>query len=165
MKKSFTLIELLVVTVIVLIFSGISLARYNDFTQQLKLKSEAKKLIDIIELAKKKSLTSELIVTPNVTPPTFCSDFSGYRVTLNANSYSLNFCCNSSCGTSLNTYDFDPKVSIVSTTGNLDFPPRLLNIELSISPITLKNNLINQCINIWISNIGVVELDEALADC
>ena len=74
-NKAFTLIELLVVSVIILTFSGTILAQYNQQTQQLKLKNEAKKMIDVMELAKKKAVTSELIPTPNVTPPSFCTNY------------------------------------------------------------------------------------------
>ena len=59
-SKGFTLIELIVVMGILSIFSGIFLARYNENASQLKLKNEAKKLIDVLELAKKKALNGDL---------------------------------------------------------------------------------------------------------
>jgi prepilin-type N-terminal cleavage/methylation domain-containing protein len=167
--KGFTLIELLVVSVIILSFSGTILAQYNQQTQQLKLKNEAKKLIDVMELAKKKAITSDLIPTPNVTPPTFCTDFTGYQFILKTNnSYSLNYCCNSSCPTVLNTYSLDSKIVItnpVALPDSLVFTPLMKVFNTTFSSITLKNTVINKCLIISISPIGIIELNEALTDC
>ncbi|MEK7495679.1 MAG: prepilin-type N-terminal cleavage/methylation domain-containing protein, partial [Patescibacteria group bacterium] len=60
MKKSsgFTLIEILVVTTITLIFLGVGLVQYNANTERFKLKNEGKKLVDVLELAKKKALSA-----------------------------------------------------------------------------------------------------------
>ncbi|MFA6533001.1 MAG: prepilin-type N-terminal cleavage/methylation domain-containing protein [Patescibacteria group bacterium] len=167
--KGFTLIELLVVSVIILTFSGIILAQYNQQTQQLKFKNEAKKMIDIMELARKKAITSDLIPTPNVTPPTFCTDFTGYQFILKTNSsYSLNYCCNSSCITVLNTYNLDSKIVITSPVAlpdSLVFTPLMKVFNRNFTSITLKNTVLNKCLVISISPIGVIELDENLTDC
>lgn len=168
-KKGFTLIEILVVSVIILTFSGTILAQYNQQTQQLKLKNEAKKMIDVMELAKKKAVTSDLIPTPNVTPPTFCTNFSGYQFILKTNSsYSLNYCCNSSCPTVLNTYNLDSKIVIVSPIAlpnSLVFTPLMKVFNRTFTSVTLKNIVINKCVNINILPIGVIELVETLTDC
>ena len=76
----FTLIELLVVISISLISLGLSLPRYNDSASQLKLKNEGKKLVDVLELAKKKALSADLFDKN-------CANFSGYRVTSALGSY------------------------------------------------------------------------------
>lgn len=168
-SKAFTIIEILVVSVIILTFSGTILAQYNQQTQQLKLKNEAKKLIDIMELAKKKALTSDLIPTPNVTPPTFCTNFTGYQFILKTNSsYSLNYCCNSSCPTVLNTYNLDSKIVItdpVALPNSLVFTPLMKVFNRTFTSISLKNTVINKCLDITISPIGIIELDETLTDC
>ncbi len=158
MKKSFTLIELLVVISIILIFLGVSLVQYNAYTEQAKLKNDGKKLLDVIELAKKKSLSSDL-------QDKNCSNFTGYQLTLNTNNYSLIFCCNSICSTNTNTYNFNPNISISSGTGNLNFPPLMTGANMTINSVQLKNSVINKCINISISTIGIVELDETLIGC
>lgn len=167
--KGFTLIELLVVSVIILTFSGTILAQYNQQTQQLKLKNEAKEMIDVMELAKKKALTADLIPTPNVTPPTFCTNFTGYQFILKTNiSYSLNYCCNLSCPTVLNTYNLDSKIVITNPTAlpnSLVFTPLMKVFNRPFTSITLKNTVINKCLIISISPIGIIELDEALTDC
>lgn len=167
--EGFTLIELLVVSVILLTFFGTVLAQYNQQTQQLKLKNEAKKMIDVMELAKKKALTSDLIPTPNVTPPTFCTNFTGYQFILNTSSnYSLRYCCNSSCTTVLNTYDLDSKVVITSPVvipNSLIFTPLMKVFNRTFTSVTLKNTVINKCLNISISPIGIIEAVETLIDC
>lgn len=165
----FTMIELLVVLAIILTFSGTILAQYNQQAQQLKLKNEAKKLIDVMELAKKKAITSELIPTPNVTPPTFCTNFTGYQFILNTSSnYGLRYCCNENCSTVLNNYNFDSKVIItdpVAIPNNLIFTPLMKVFDRAFTSITLKNTVINKCLNITISPIGIIELDETLESC
>ncbi|MBI5123745.1 hypothetical protein HZA75_07840 [Candidatus Roizmanbacteria bacterium] len=158
MKKSFTLIELLIVASITLIFLGVSLVQYNTYTEQTKLINDGKKLLDVIELAKKKALSSDL-------QDKNCSNFTGYRLTLNANNYSLIFCCNSICTTNTNIYNFNTNISIFSGTGNLSFPPLMTGANITINSVQLKNSAINKCINISISSIGVVELNETLIGC
>lgn len=158
MKRSFTLIELLVIISIMIIFIGATISQYNTFTQQSKLKNEARKLIDIFELAKKKAITADLFDKN-------CDNFTGYRLTLNTNNYSLIFCCNSNCSTptNVNTYVFSsPNISIFSGTGNLNFPPLMTNTNFSISEILLRNSSINKSAKITISPIGIIELDEVL---
>ena len=158
LKRGFTLIELLVVVSIMIIFIGSVLAQYNTYTQQTKLKNEAKKFVDVFELAKKKALSSDLFDKN-------CTNFTGYRLTLNTNNYSLIFCCNSICSTNVNTYNFNTNISIFSGTGNLNFPPLMTGSNITIPSIQLKNSVINKCITISISSIGVVELDETLNPC
>ncbi len=170
-NKAFTIIELLVVSAIILTFSGTILAQYNQQTQQLKLKNEAKKLIDVMELAKKKAVTSDLVPTINVapTPPTFCTNFTGYQFILNTNSnYDLRYCCNASCSTVLNSYDLDSKVVItdpVAIPNSLIFTPLMKVFNRTFTSITLKNTVINKCLDITISPIGIIELNETLTDC
>jgi len=158
MKKSFTLIELLVVISIMIIFIGSSLAQYNTYTEQTKLKNEAKKLVDVIELAKKKAFSSDL-------QDKNCTNFSGYRVTLNTNNYSLLFCCNSICSVNTNTYNFNTNISISSGIGNLNFPPLMTGSNITVNSVQLKNSAINKCVIISISSIGVVDLNETLINC
>ncbi len=158
MKKSFTLIEPLIAISVTLIFLGVSLVQYNNYTEQVRLKNDGKKLLDVIELAKKKALFSDL-------QDKNCSNFTGYRLTLNTNNYSLIFCCNSICSTNTNTYNFNTNISIFSGSGNLDFPPLMRGSNITINSVQLKNSAINKCLNISISAIGIVELDETLIGC
>jgi prepilin-type N-terminal cleavage/methylation domain-containing protein len=154
-SKGFTLIEILVVISITLIFLGMGLSRYNTFTEQVKLKSEAKKLIDVIELAKKKALSADL-------QDRACTNFTGYRVTILTSAYSLKFCCASNCSV---VQDYNLPTNITFTTagrGDYNFPPLMTNPIFISDSISLNNSIINKHIDISISPIGIVELDETL---
>ena len=156
MKKAFTLIELIIILSLIMIFSTLSLAAYNNYNEQVKLKTEAKKLAQVIDLAKKKAYSSDLYQA--------CSNFLGYQVTVGAASYSLRFNCGGSYQT-VQGYSFDGKVSVVSGIGSLNFPPLGLNTNITINSIRLKNSMTNQCLDISVSPIGVVEVNETLISC
>ncbi|QQG43925.1 MAG: prepilin-type N-terminal cleavage/methylation domain-containing protein [Candidatus Roizmanbacteria bacterium] len=68
--KGFTLIELLVVVTIMMLFSGLSIAYFNEFTNKQKLDGIARNVIDVLELAKKKADTgdSSLCAGVGITP-------------------------------------------------------------------------------------------------
>ncbi len=164
MKKSFTLIELLVVITIMIIFIGSILAQYNTYTEQTKLKNDGRKLVDVLELAKKKALSADLIVTPFVTPPTYCTNFTGYRVTISSSSYSLLFGCALVYSTVQN-YNLPTNLTVTVGTGDYNFPPLMSGLNITINSVQLKNSAINKCVNISISSIGIAELDETLVGC
>lgn len=155
--EGFTLIEFIVVISVALVFLGLSLPRYNDYSSQLKLKSEAKKLIDVLELAKKKALSADLFDTN-------CTNFTGYRITVASGSYSLLFGCASIYST-VQDYDLLTNITITVGTGNYDFSPLMINPSFISNTIRLKNSVINKCVNISISPIGIIELNETLIPC
>lgn len=156
-NRSFTLIEILVTVTIILLFTGLSIPRYNTYTQQLKLKSEAEQIADVIELAKKKAISSELYDLN-------CTDFTGYRVTLNNTSVSLKFGCANIYQT-INSFVFDNGITIIAGTGDLDFPPLALNLNIQIPYVRLQNIKLNQCQDIYLSSIGIVTTSTAIIDC
>ena len=153
-NKGFTLIELIVVIGIVSLFTGIFIARYNESANQLKLRNEAKKLVDTLELAKKKALTADLFDKN-------CTDFRGYRVIIGSGNYSLNFNCGG-VYTEVQNYNLTLNNSIIAGTGNYDFPPMMVNPIFPATVILVKNSLINKSIKVNISSIGVIEIDETL---
>ena len=150
-NKAFTIIELLVVIAVMLIFIGMTLAQYNNFTEQTKLKNEGKKLVDIMELAKKKSLSSDL-------EDKNCTDFNGYRVTISSGSYSLLFGCNSTYSVVQN-YSLPPKITVTTGTGDYDFTPLMINPIFVSDLINLNNSVINKTISLSVSPVGLVELE------
>lgn len=156
-NRSFTLIEILVTVMIILLFTGLSIPRYNIYTEQLKLKSEIQQVSDLIELAKKKAISSELFDDN-------CTDFSGYRVTLDNNSVSLKFGCSNDYQT-INSFVFENGITIIAGTGNLDFPPLGVNTNISISYIRFKNIKLNQCQDIYLSSIGIITTSTTNIDC
>jgi Tfp pilus assembly protein FimT len=151
MSKSFTLIELLVTTTIILIFGGLSLAYYNNFTQEKSLKKETQKLVNAIELAKKKANSGEV---------QNCSSFCGYQFSVNSNSYAVNICCacnsNGNCAnpTPIITYSLPSNIKSLNSFATM-FKP--LSSLVTPGSIKLKNNNINQCEQISINQAGVVE--------
>ena len=156
MKKSkgFTLIEILVVTTITLIFLGVGLVQYNTYTEQAKLKNEGKKLVDVLELAKKKALSADL-------QDKNCNNFTGYRVTISPSTYSFKFCCASSC-TVVQSYNMANNITITAGAGDYDFSPLMTSPIFVSDTISLRNSAISKTINISISPIVVIELDETL---
>ena len=156
-SKGFTLIELIVVMGILSIFSGIFLARYNENASQLKLKNEAKKLIDVLELAKKKALTADLFDKN-------CTDFTGYRVIISSGSYSLSFGC-ASVYSVVQNYNLLTNITATVGTGNYNFSPLMINPNFISNTIRLKNSAISKCIDILVSPIGIFELNESLISC
>lgn len=162
--SGFTLIELLIVVSITVLFAGISTAQYNTQTQHTKLKNEARKFADVLELAKKKATSSDLIVTPLVTPPTYCTNFTGYRVDLNSSNYLLRFGCNGVYQT-IQTYDLPFNITTTPNNGNFDFLPLGLGTNITINTVRVKNTSTDQCFDISISQVGVIEVDETLISC
>lgn len=159
MKKStgFTIIELLVVISIMLVFIGTTLVQYNNFTEQTKLRNEAKKLIDVLELAKKKAFSADLFDKN-------CVNFSGYRIIISSDSYSLSFGC-ASVYSVVQNYNLSTNITATVGTGNYNFSPLMNNPSFISNTIRLKNSAINKCLNISISPIGIVELNETLVSC
>lgn len=156
-KKSFTFIELMIVVSVIILFSTIIIPQFNSYNQRQKLKNDATKLIDVIELAKKKAIVSDLYDTS-------CSAFNGYRVTVNGSSYILKFVC-AGAYQDIQTYDLQPNISVISGTGNFDFPPLGVNINLSINSIRLKNSIISQCLDISLSSIGIISVNNNFIGC
>src|SRR3990167_3435835 len=68
----FTLIEIIITVAIIMLFSGLSIPRYNAYTQELKLRKESNRVKAVLDLAKKKAVASELYNQA-------CTDFNGYR--------------------------------------------------------------------------------------
>lgn len=162
-KSGFTIIELLVVVSIMLMFLGLTLAQFNSYNDTLKIKNQAQKLVDVIELAKKKAVSSDLYDNT-------CTNFSGYQLNLlSSSSYSLNFCCNSDCSTKLQTYSLNTditnqNISILPSSGTISFPPLMANFKNTITTIYVKNTVANKCAKISISTIGIIDLIDS-ASC
>jgi len=155
-EKGYTLIELLIVIAIIALFSGLSLAYYNNYTDDRKLAGEAKQLVDVLNLAYKKATAVDL------TPNSSCSDFRGYVVTFPpltpSTTYSLNFNCDGS-NQLVSQYSINIGVVINSASVNsILFKPLSAGTNLAgDATITLKNSNISKCIDIWVHIVGTVE--------
>ncbi len=158
---SFTLIELLIVITILITFSGFSLAYYNQFTEEKKLETETERLVDVLELAKKKTSSGYI---GNYT----CSVFFGYRVAVSNSYYELRLCCSSDCNTNqlIKNYTLPSNLSVTSGTDNIQFNPLTTKINSPTNiTITLKNTSLNKCRQITISPAGLIDSTPNSSPC
>jgi prepilin-type N-terminal cleavage/methylation domain-containing protein len=154
--SGFTLIEILVVLSIIGILSSIGIAKYNTYTQQLILKNQARKIVDVFELAKKKAVSAELYQD--------CADFKGYRVVTSSSSFLLAFNCGG-VYTTVQNFPMTSNITLITGTGNFNFLPLGAGDNLTINSLRLKSSKINQCIDISISPIGVLNINDTLISC
>lgn len=166
-SNGYSLIELLVVVSIIILFSGLSLAAYNNFNEEKKLETETKKLIDVLNLASKRSASGDI-------NDNSCNDFHGYVVKFDStNAYRLVYCCAqfaSGCNADSSlrnpqTYDTTPIE--ISTTYNTILFKRLFSgaqFVFTADPnpsfirIKVKNPNLNpaKCIDVTIYSSGIV---------
>lgn len=163
MKKGFTVIELLIVFIFILITTSVGIAYYNRNNQQLALKTEAKKLADVLDLARKKAESSELIPTLG-SPVTYCNNFNGYLVGLTSNQYLLKYRCNS-IDTILSTYNFPSSITYTGSSYDFNFLPVNVGTKITQNTLMLKNNNTNECIVINIASNGIIQINETLISC
>jgi len=153
----YTLIEILIVVSIIVLFTGLSLAYYRGFDEQRKLDAETKQLIDILNLAEKKSVAADL--SPLGLNPS-CSDFRGYWVSLTGTSYSLKLNC-AGVDTLIQTYTLGSGMTLLvsdATVTDILFKPLYSGTNLSTPiSVTLTNSSNNKCTKIQINPVGTVE--------
>jgi len=157
MKPSFTLIELIIVIGIITLFSGFSLAMYNDFTETKKLEAETKKFVEVLELAKKKINSGD--------KPTTCDTLLNYKVTYSTNAYQVFAQCFSSIIQIGSSIDLPLNIILtVSPPASLPdeviFKPFGLGVDLGVGVVEknvlIKNNNNSKCRQINIKNSGVI---------
>lgn len=172
-SRAFTLIEIIVVVAITLILTGISLAYYNQYSEQKKLETEAEKFVDVLNLARNKAISGEenpcsVYAGPN-------KAFGGHRVRYaDGDKYLLRICCTTLCTESgaiqtLNTYNFPTNISLKPDSyANVWFIP--LYGSLSDKTIThtvlIKSSVItNKCYQITIEPSGLVKSEIITVGC
>jgi len=152
-SNGFTLIELIVVISIIILISGLTLAYYNNFTEQQKLDGETNKIVSIIELAKRMAFVSDL---QNID----CQGFSGYTVSFAASSYSMKLVCTPVCVETRCSRTFalsSSNFTLTSDSPTLTFKPMYSGIEPATGiNITLTDSLLNKCKKINVSSNGIV---------
>lgn len=159
MKKAFSLIEIIIILTIILLTAGLSLAYYHLYNQELILKNQAKKLVDVFELAKKKAESSELILKND----NYCQNFNGYRLKIYSNYYQLFYVCENIENLVINE-NFQTKIIFISGNQIMDFLPLNKQIFNNLT-FTLKNQNINKCIDIHINQVGVSDISDNLYSC
>lgn len=166
-RNSFSIIELIIVTTVVLLFSGMLLTQYGNFIEQSRLKTEANKLKDILELAKKKTIAREVANACIV-------GFNGYKIDVRSDGYDLSSCCGDSCteNTLIQSFTLTSQANTISiTSGNetIQFVPTPAGTSLtSDTTIKLKNSSIpgtNKCLNVTVTKVGIIGVDDSFNNC
>ena len=154
--KAFTLIEIIIVVAIMILFAGLSIGYYNDFTQQKKLDEETSKMIDVLELAKKKTSSGDSSMC--TADPQSSARVVDYSVIVNsATTYQLSPNC--SVGT--------PNPINYTTNSNIIFPTvfpvptssvQFKTLSAGTTPycFILKNSSSNKCRYINVEAGGVI---------
>jgi len=144
-KRAFSLIEILISLTIIALFSGISLAYYNNYTSSKKITGDADTLVDVLELAKKKAISGDA----DSQADRDCN-FKGYKITFAANNtYSLYLLCDSSF--LINTYTLSKTTQFNPLPGAITFLP-LTGSNNSLQTISLKEISGTRLIIITINN-------------
>jgi len=141
-KRAFTLIELIISVSIIALFTSMFLASYNKQTAYKKLDQDTNKLIDVLELAKKKAKAGD------VGNRTDCN-FNGYLINFSGQNYYLSLICKDSSGVDqyfgINSYHLTDTVNFYPLTPSPS--------SIRFSPLTGSNNSF-QVIQLLESTIG-----------
>ncbi|NMB83757.1 hypothetical protein GYA28_00530 [Candidatus Roizmanbacteria bacterium] len=155
-NDSFTLIEIVLVIFIITLFSGMSLAYYNNYTEEQKLKAETEKIIDVLELVKKKAVSGDLSGQN-------CTNFLGYQVAFTSNQYSFKLMCEPDCGGTdcdlyENYFSLPTSLSLTSDNGSILFKPLSNGVNISsVNNITVTNNRLSKCKKISVAPNGLID--------
>lgn len=148
----FSLIEVLISISIIIIFSGMGMVYYNNFTEQKKLDQETKRFTDTLELAKVKSSSGDTSLCQGVeTTPMI----KKYSVDVNTTSYKLAPECLTGTPVPLN-YEVPNNIQIGVTGApqRISFDPQMIQI----APICLffKNISLNKCTYVNVEKTGII---------
>jgi len=159
-NTAFTIIELLVVFGIIGIITTISIASYNTFTENYKLKNEVQNSIAVLSLAQKRATAGE-----DVSGEAACSGktFDSFIVSFTADAgYSMQGRCVDGAGSktaygSPLTYTIDAvnKNIVILDTKTVVFN-KLTGAPDAADTIRFKNTAKNECSQISISATGLI---------
>lgn len=152
---AFTLIEIIVVMGILVLLSGITFAFYNHYQQEKNLESEVNKIVDVLELAKNKSISFDLSSVPDT------CNFKGYQITfINNQTYQLVVCCDIDCNNffNLNTYRLNPNIIFANfPISPINFTPIFGNTPNN-RDIILKHIYLDKCQKINVNQQGIINV-------
>lgn len=161
-KRGFTIIEIIVAVTFILILSGIGLANYINLSQIKQLEADGEKLVDILTLARNKSISGDRGgCTPN---------FYGYRLQiLSNNSYSLRACCQVNCSGFNNIINPNPILSsnVVFNVSSGYFQFDVLGFKNTgnLNSIRLQHNNLNKCITVNVDPQSGIISKSTITDC
>ncbi|MBI3620192.1 prepilin-type N-terminal cleavage/methylation domain-containing protein [Candidatus Roizmanbacteria bacterium] len=162
LSAAFTLIELIIVVGIISLIVTMSLGYYNPFTERKKIEEGQKRLLDTLELAKKKAVSGDMAGQS-------CSkSFTGYQVVVDAASYTLYFCCDTSgvlplCVSPVTTYNYPSHVTATAVPAlpqNIIFKPVFGDTTLSgtvVIKLTNSTLPLADCRQISITPLGSIQ--------
>jgi prepilin-type N-terminal cleavage/methylation domain-containing protein len=165
-QHSFTLIELLITISIVAIIISLTIPFYNQYTAEQQLKNEGKKIVDLLELARKKAISGD------ISDSSSCSNFTGYLTAINPTNLQISICCgitsgnNCSPSSTITAYNLPSQISVSSSSNNF----RFTNLEGKTSSSTeitirIRQTAIGKCTYIYISPLGLINFDNNLTSC
>ncbi len=150
-KSSFSLIELIIVVVLIVMLSGWTIAHFNTLTAEEELSKEAKRFTDILDLARKKTLSGDSSMCLSVPQP----KSSGFNVSItDENSYQLVPNCEAGTPDTI-TYDMSGHVAFTSYPQLIEYRPYM---QVEEKKIILKETNINKCLEVEIESAGTTEL-------
>lgn len=158
-RSGFTILEISLLISVILLTSSAILASYGRFLQRQLLVSDAQKLIDVLSLAKSKTIAGD----SSLCIPSATSRIDRYSVVVqNSSSYLLQPLCSSGVPV-IQRYRTNIGVSFLSST----YP-----ISVSFSPLARGatqgafklSNRFNECRCVRVSPNGVVS-EDALVSC
>lgn len=157
-NRAYSLIEVLVVCGILLAAYGVVSAQYNTYTQQRKLRDEAKKITSTLNLAGQRAAAGD--------SGSSCDDYRGFSVTVaTTGTYTTRRCCESACSSSQSIIQSQETLplglSFLAPATATSYLFKSLTREVTVSPagnqtITLRNALIGRCISLVVSPSGVI---------
>lgn len=156
-KQGFSFLELMFAVLIMGVFFGMSLKLYSNFNWQKKLEAETKKVVAVLELAKKKAIAGDKSRLSQ------SCVLSGYKVIYTATSYSLLALCPAE--TAIGAYYNLPSGLALTGNGSNQVIFKPFGIGAIPSCIIVKNSTKGQCRKITIDQSGSITYGNEANSC
>lgn len=154
LKKGFSLIETIVVVSIIILFTGIGIAKYNDFSEEKRLDTEVKDFIDFLDAARQKTVQQD-VSAGNISP----CPFEGYSVKIDASTqkYTLFIQCPIATETTIeHTFPSSIQISPSGTHWVVYKYPKGFTTNVSNQTFTIKHLTLKKCVDVTITPAGVI---------
>jgi prepilin-type N-terminal cleavage/methylation domain-containing protein len=158
LKKGFSLIETIVVVSIIALFTGIGITKFNDFSEEKRLDTEVKDLVDALDSARAKTVAQELSGVN-----TASCNFEGYtlRIDSTAKKYTLQVRCPEIVTTNF-SHTFPTAIQITPagiTSVQYKYPEGFTTNTTNVT-LTLKHLTLGKCVDLIIMPSGLINESE-----